>query len=151
MSQPGYILVSSRIHHRSVVRYRPDRVRDHTFADPTSKGWRDASGTEEVVAGVGPAEGSRPPVFAFSVSEAVPGGAVGALPRLQGLPCQEAGSALAPVVGDREGQRNVGAAAVEDQRHDGEDEGQCEQELVGEVDVARLEGELGRLQESEQQ
>ena len=60
-------MVSSRKHHRSVLRYRPDRGRDHVVgADPTQgmagrvrepRRWR---------LGAGPLEGSGPAFFAFS-------------------------------------------------------------------------------------
>ena len=67
MSHPRCIMVSSRKHHRSVLRYRPDRGRDHVIgAEPTQgmagrvrepRRWR---------LGVGPSEGSGPVFFAFS-------------------------------------------------------------------------------------
>ena len=68
MSQSRCIMVSSRKHHRSVLRYRPDRGRDHVVGADPSQGmagrvreprrWR---------LGVGPSEGSGPAFFAFSV------------------------------------------------------------------------------------
>ena len=67
VSHPRCIMVSSRKHHRSVLRYRPDRGRDHVVgAEPTQgmagrvrepRRWR---------LGVGPSEGSGPAFFAFS-------------------------------------------------------------------------------------
>ena len=69
VSQSCCIMVSSRKHHRSVLRYRPDRGRDHVVVADPSQGmagrvreprrWR---------LGVGPSEGSGPAFFAFSVS-----------------------------------------------------------------------------------
>ncbi len=44
MSQSSCILVSSRKHHRSVFRYRPDRGRDQVVGADPSEGWRDAFG-----------------------------------------------------------------------------------------------------------
>ena len=68
VSHPRCIMVSSRKHHRSVLRYRPDRGRDHVVGADPSQGmagrvreprrWR---------LGAGPSEGSGRAFFAFSV------------------------------------------------------------------------------------
>ena len=72
MSHPRCIMVSSRKHHRSVLRYRPDRGRDHVIeADPLGEGgarpeprrWR---------LGEGPPGGAGPVFFAFSVASGLP-------------------------------------------------------------------------------
>ena len=78
MSQSRCILVSSRKHHRSVLRYRPDRGRDHVVGADPSQGmagrvreprrWR---------LGAGPSEGSDRAFFAFSVPQGLPGAMVG--------------------------------------------------------------------------
>ena len=75
MSQSSCILVSSRKHHRSVLRYRPDRGRDHAVGTDPSQGdgWT-RSEAEEVAVGAGPSEGSGPAFFVFSVPRACPVG-----------------------------------------------------------------------------
>ena len=79
MSHPRRIMVSSRKHHRSVLRYRPDRGRDHVVGADPSQGmagrvreprrWR---------LGVGPSEGSGPAMLSFG--HVFFGGSVGAHP-----------------------------------------------------------------------
>ena len=78
VSQSRCIMVSSRKHHRSVLRYRPDRGRDHVVGADPSQGmagrvreprrWR---------LGAGPSEGSDRAFFAFSVPQGLPGAMVG--------------------------------------------------------------------------
>ena len=79
VSHPRCIMVSSRKHHRSVCRYRPDRGQGSCCRSrplPGDGGTR--SGTEEVVAGGGPVGGVRSGVFRVLGSpQGLPGGMAG--------------------------------------------------------------------------
>ena len=67
VSHPRCIMVSSRKHHRSVLRYRPDRGRDHVVgADPSQGMAGRVREPRRWWLGVGPPEGSGPAFFAFS-------------------------------------------------------------------------------------
>ena len=68
VSHPRCIMVSSRKHRRSVLRYRPDRGRDHVVgADPSQGMAGRVREPRRWWLGAGPSEGSGPAFFAFSV------------------------------------------------------------------------------------
>ena len=78
VSHPRCIMVSSRKHHRSVLRYRPDRDRDHVVgADPSQGMAGRVREPRRWWLGVGPLEGSGPAFFAFSVPQGLPGAMAG--------------------------------------------------------------------------
>ena len=69
---------SSRKHHRSVLRYRPDRGRDHAVgADPSQGIAGRVRKLRRCRLGVGPPEGSGRAFFAFSVPQGLPGAIAG--------------------------------------------------------------------------
>ena len=75
VSHPRCIMVSSRKHHRSVLRYRPDRGRDHVVgADPSQGMAGRVREPRRWWLGVGPSEWSGPEFFAFSAPQGLPGG-----------------------------------------------------------------------------